>query len=126
MIDEYFKLQKQVQEYFGYVEDWKVIPMVDHRDDFWILNQDENGQGSIIYFDNQLTEQIINKGVFYSASIYTQRFLPKWVYRGEEYTLVCMDTHTDGNKWLGIFSNNKETADGDGKLKNIFKEKWGI
>ena len=47
-------------------------------------------------------------GEYYSASIYTQRFLRKWVYRGKDFTLVCMDTHTDGNKFLGVFDNSKE------------------
>jgi hypothetical protein len=44
----------------------------------------------------------------YAAEIYTQRFLPKWVYRGAEYTMVCVDTRTDGNKFLMVFDNKKE------------------
>lgn len=44
----------------------------------------------------------------YSNEIYTQRFLPKWVYRGKDYTMICVDTHTDGNKFLQIFDNSKE------------------
>jgi len=45
---------------------------------------------------------------FYRNDIYTQRFLSKWVYRGEDYTMICVDTHTDGNKFLQIFNNKKE------------------
>ena len=47
-------------------------------------------------------------GNYYEDEIYTQRFLPKWVYRGEDYTMVCVDTHTDGNQFLRIFDNLKE------------------
>lgn len=110
-IEDYFKLQTEIFEYFGYVEDWKVIPMVDHREYYWHLDQDDDGNGEIYYCEQQLTLQIIEDGNHYSAVIYTQRFLPKWVYRGEEYTLICMDIQTDGNKWLGIFSNSKEQKD---------------
>ena len=31
IIDEYFKLQKIVHGYFGYVGDWKIIPLSDLR-----------------------------------------------------------------------------------------------
>lgn len=107
-MDTYFDLQEMIFVYFGYIEDWKVIPLVDHRDDYWLLDQNDDGSGEITYYENRLTEQILKDGDCYSAVIYTQRFLRKWVYRGEEYTLVCMDTQCDDNKWLGIFSNSKE------------------
>jgi hypothetical protein len=47
-------------------------------------------------------------GEYYSNEIYTQRFLPKWVYRTDDYTMICVDTHVDGNKFLQIFDNAKE------------------
>jgi len=110
MLDEYFKLQKQIFDYFGYVEDWVSIPMVDHREYYWNID-DERG-GSIAYSEKPLTSEIVAAGdELYEASIYTQRFLPKWVFRAEEFTLVCMDTHCDGNKYLGVFSNDKEMKD---------------
>ena len=39
-------------------------------------------------------------GDYYCNSIYTQRFLSKWVYRGGDLTMISVDTHTDGNKFL--------------------------
>lgn len=107
MFDEYFKLQQEIHEHFGYQEDWVVIPLVDHREYYWRLNG--GGQGSFVtYFEEPLTDEIIEDGEYYEAEIYTQRFLPKWVYHAKDYTLICMDTHTDGNKYLGIFDNGKE------------------
>ena len=44
----------------------------------------------------------------YSDEIYTQQSLKKWVYRADDYTMVCVDTHTDGNQFLRIFDNAKE------------------
>ena len=117
MFDEYFELQKKIHDYFGYKEDWVVIPLEDHREYYWQLNQvvDKNGEdngGYVRYYDEPLTQEILDgPGEYYESEIYTQRFLPKWVYRTEEYTLICMDTHTDGNKFLGIFDNSKEMKD---------------
>lgn len=108
MLDDYFKLQKKIFDYFGYKEDWVVIPMVDHREYYWQIDNEGYG-GSITYSEYPLTPQLVASGKeTYEASIYTQRFLSKWVYRADEFTLVCMDTHCDGNKFLGVFSNDKE------------------
>ena len=108
MFDEYFKLQKEIFDHFGYVEDWVVIPLVDHRGYYWHLWGEAHGD-SIGYSEEPLTQEIISEGKeYYESEIYTQRFLPKWVYRAEDFTLVCMDTQCDGNKFLGIFSNDKE------------------
>lgn len=104
LLDEYFKLQKQIYDYFSYVEDWRVIPIDDCTDYYWCLFQDKDGSGNVIYNDTP----VMNDGNYYSSEIYTQRFLPKWVYRGEDYTMICTDPHTDGNKFLSVFDNNKE------------------
>jgi hypothetical protein len=56
------------------------------------------------------TEQELESedGDYYENEIYTQRHLPKWVYRGADYTMVVVDTHTDGNKFLQVFANANE------------------
>jgi hypothetical protein len=51
---------------------------------------------------------IAGTGDYYQNDIYTNRFLPKWVYRGPEYTMIVVDTHTDGNQLLQVFANDKE------------------
>ena len=53
-------------------------------------------------------ELLNSDGDYYQNEIYTQRFLPKWVYRGKEYTMICVDTRTDGNTFLQVFDNSKE------------------
>ena len=114
-ISEYFNLQKKVHDHFGYVEDWVTIPLVDHRDMYWILIEKKNEDnvtygGEINYHENQFEDGYSEPGDYYNASIYTQRFLPKWIYRTEDYTMVCMDTHCDGNRYIGIFENKKEQS----------------
>lgn len=108
LLDEYFELQQKIFDYFGYVEDWVCIPIDDRREMYWILDQSESGRGEVTYHETPLSRQDVEDGNCYSNSIYTQRFLPKWVYRGKDYTMICVDTHTDGNKFLAIFSNDKE------------------
>jgi hypothetical protein len=105
-LDEYFKLQKEIYEYFGYKEDWVVIPIDDARMYYWHITNESNGEVRFAEDKENVFEGTMEDG--YSNEIYTQRFLPKWVYRGDEYTMICVDTHTDGNKFLQIFDNKKE------------------
>ena len=50
-------------------------------------------------------------GNFYTEEIYKQRFLPKWVYLGKDFTMICCDTQVDGNKFLRVFDNAKHQSD---------------
>jgi hypothetical protein len=107
LLDQHVELRKQLHDYFGYVEDWTVIPISDSRDYFWHLTGEKHGD--VVKY--ALAKENIFDGTDedgFESDIYTQRFLPKWVYRGPEYTMVCVDTHTDGNKFLMIFDNTKE------------------
>lgn len=99
LLNEYFALQKKVHEHFGYVEDWKVIPLSDETEYLWFLTNSE------VVFAS--TREDFNTGNYYTCEIYTYRHLPKWVYEAEDCTMVCMDTHTDGLTFLGIFDNSK-------------------
>lgn len=108
LLKKYFELQKQIHDYFGYVEDWKVIPLSDATNQYWFIDGN-----SVIFADEPITEQIMEDGAYYSCEIYTQRFLPKYVYRGEDYTMVSADTHTDGNKLLMVFDNKLECKNTD-------------
>lgn len=105
ILDQYLGLQEKIYKYFGYVEDWVAIPIDDRREYYWKIVGGEQHGGEVEY----CTEPTFtDEDHLYSDSIYTQRFLPKWVYRGEDYTMIVVDTHTDGNKFLAIFDNTKE------------------
>ena len=41
LLQDYFAIQKEVHDYFGYVEDWVVIPVEDSRECFWWSNEAE-------------------------------------------------------------------------------------
>lgn len=104
LLDEYFNLQKQIYDYFGYEENWVVIPIEDRREYFWYYTDNKK-----VYYAKTM-EDFGNED-YYSDEIYTQRFLPKWVYRTEDYTMICVDTHTDGNKFLAIYDNKRESIE---------------
>lgn len=104
ILQEYFELQKKIHEYFGYVEDWVTIPLDDATEYYWHFDGEE-----VVFSKEPLTEALIEDGErVYSNSLYRQRFLPKWEYRTEKYTMLSVDTHTDGNKYLRVFDNAKE------------------
>lgn len=92
---------KAIHDYFGYREDWVVLPIEDRREMFWWMNEDE---GIVRYHDDK--DVLLNSyGDYFEDNIYTQRFLPKWVYARDDYTMVCVDTRVDGNRFLAIFTN---------------------
>jgi hypothetical protein len=103
LLTDYFAVKQQVHDAFGYVADWVEIPLDDMTDVYWWF-----GLGEIYWCDVQPAQETVdsNDGE-YSAEIYTQRFLPRWVYSVETHTLVSIDTHCDGNKFLAVFDNSK-------------------
>lgn len=106
LLDDYFKIQEDIYNYFDYEEDWVVIPLSDTREYFWFLKKD-----SVIFAK---TLEDFKSGEYYENEIYTQRFLDQWVYRKKDYTMIIVDPHTDGNKFLSVFDNSKEL-----KIENI-------
>lgn len=123
-IAAYFKLQEEVFNYFGYVQDWKVIPLDPQLGRHWMIcGPEDKGSTAVVYSDKPFTRESIEAGSdIYSGNIYTQRFLPKWVYRGKDYTMVAVDTHCDDNKVLMVFENKLECT--DQALKDLHNSCW--
>lgn len=125
LLKVYFSLQKQIHEHFGYKEDWVAIPLEDSTDSYWMVIENESGGGRYVHSPVPFNREMIEAGTeIYGGWIYTQRFLPKWVYRAEDCTMVCADTKTDGNKFLMVFDNEKECKDEE--LKKLYMEHWSM
>ena len=105
LLDKHDSLRQEIFDYFGYVEDWRILPLDDSTMYFWRL--DGEGPGNVCFADTE-QELIDETGEYYENEIYTQRHLSQWVYRGADYTMVVVDTNTDGNQLLQIFDNKKE------------------
>ena len=97
LMGDYGKALQAIYDHVGFVEDWVVYPICDSTDMYWRIDV-----GSIVEFGES------EDNLIYENDIYTQRFYKKWVYRGKDYTLIIVDTHTDGNKFFQIFDNSKE------------------
>ena len=108
MIDlgKYAEMRNEIFNYFGYVEDWRILPFDDSTEYFWSVDEDGTGGGSVAFGEKEDVETL--SGNHYENEIYTQRHLPKWIYRAEQHTMIVVDTHTDGNQLLQIFDNAKE------------------
>jgi len=125
LISKWDELRKQVHEYFGYKEDWVCLPMETHLGEHWMICGPENERSSVVNSKEEFTLSSISAGnSIYGSRIYTQRFLPKWVYRGEDLTMISVETGCDGNRILMIFENKLECK--DDTLKNLYNECWGL
>jgi hypothetical protein len=121
IVDSFFDAREAIFEHVGYVEDWRVLPIVDHRDDFWAVDEHEHewvkfspSREALLYWLAEHDDEYGTHGdKLYQHEIYTQRHLSKWVLRGKELTIVVVDTHTDGNQYLQLFCNDNEVHPGD-------------
>lgn len=121
-IDVYFEAKELVHKSFGYVSNWKEIPMEDGRKYYWMVIGDETN-GKLVYSNVKFTSENIAVGsCIYSAELYTQRFLPKYVYRNKDHTMISINTRIGGNKFLMILTNSLECK--NLKLKKLYKEIW--
>lgn len=107
MLNDYFTLQQKIYDHFGYQENWQVIPFYDASEYFWKLDCEEHG---VVKFARTVNELANETGEYYENEIYNQQQLQKCIYRAHDYTMVCVDTKTDGNKFLQIFDNTKERS----------------
>jgi len=121
LLKTYNQTLKDIHEAFGYVEDWVTIPLQDLTDEEWGLRMSDgkhrfdimHGKGTGVLCYGELDNL---DGDYYSSRIYTQRFLPKWIYKTETHTMISVNTGCDGNKYLSILSNDKQRV-GEGFVR---------
>lgn len=114
IIESYFKSLKRLETMFKYTEDWSIFPWADYREYYWFIEKGReikhlwyNGYDGKMIFWNSI-EEVDQENIWYEHDIYTQRHLPKWVYESKEYTMVLVDTKSDGNKLLAVLDNKKK------------------
>jgi hypothetical protein len=73
---------------------------------YWFIRSEDE----VLFCENRADVEG-ETGNHYGNEIYHQRFYSKWIHRGEAYTMIMVDTHTDGNKFLAIYDNAKELID---------------
>lgn len=116
ILKKYKDALQELYDHVGFVEDWVVLPIDDRTDMYWRINR--HG-GEVIYAETKTDLPMEDgdaadiAGNFYSDEIYTQRHYPKHIYRGKQYTMIMVDTHTDGNRFFAFYSNQNEAVDYD-------------
>lgn len=114
-LNKYFDLEQKIYSYFGYQEDWTKIPLSDYTENYWfIIDERCYWSPDVFSFENI---EIGNS--LYSGAIYKNK---QSVWRVPEYSLVSVDTNTDGNKFLMVFDNIKECR--DKKMIDLCNQTW--
>ncbi len=113
LLDQFFDLEKQICEAFGFEHSCRRFPFVDNREDYWGITYYSTGVPNKVCYSPEANNVggEIDGGECYGAHVYTHRHFDKWVYRSEKYTMILMDTRQDLNIYLGIFDNSKEVKD---------------
>lgn len=110
ILDKYFTLQKEIYEYFGYEEEWKVFPVDDCREEFWRMEDGNNIR--FCESENAIEAKKIlddeENGNYCEEEIFTYCHLDKHIFIGKDFTMCLVNTHVDGNIFLRIFSNDRE------------------
>lgn len=127
LMKNYKEALQAIYDHVGFVEDWVVYPIEDYTEMYWKITPEysswmremhekqtgeklEPSESQSVVF-HEIRESVEDRdGNNYEHEIYTQRFYEKHIYRGSELVLIFVDTHTDGNKFFGIFSVDKEIA----------------
>ena len=104
---------------FGVPDTWFTMYPEDHLSDYWFLM----GRHKVVASDQPFTEESIEKGdIIYVNDIFTYRDFSQYVWRKHGLVLISVDTRTDGNKYLGLFDEDRECK--DSKLIELCDRCW--
>lgn len=104
IINNYNKVLEELYEHVGFVEDWFVCPIDDCTNYYWSVNDE------YVKYADSIEQHNSDDGDHYIDDIYKQRFYSKWVYEGNDLTMIMCNPHVDGVKWFRIFDNSKRIS----------------
>ena len=111
LLDRHFETVEAVHEAFGYSEDWCIFPLSDYREFWWRLDETPGAgdydKGVVEFWKHEENIGSWEDDDGYQESVLPNRFLPQSVWRTEHFTMVLVDTGTDGNRLLAVFDNAK-------------------
>lgn len=92
------RLEREIFTYFEFEEQWKYLPLVDQRDEFWHFNH-----GTLFHAEEKFPNEW--------DCPYQTPVIGDKIYRKEKYVLIPYDTQCDGNKFVGLFLAENELKD---------------
>ena len=102
LIQNYENALQAIYDHVGFEEDWFVAPIDNKTDMFWSTDGE-----TVKYADSKEELEKEEWWKFYVDDVYKQRFYDKWIYEGEEFTMIFCEPRVDGIIWLRIFCNKK-------------------
>jgi hypothetical protein len=103
ILKKYEDALQALYDHVGFTEDYVVCPIDDCTDMYWFYDEE-----SVTFHEDKETVLDEDGGNYYRDDIYTQRFYDKWVYVGEELTMIFCNPCVDGMKWFRVFDNSKK------------------
>jgi hypothetical protein len=97
LLDTLAQTEKAIHQYFGYEEDWKVLPIQDYTSFYWYI------EGESVYYGDTPQEALLADVCYIDSILYGHD-----IHRKDDFTMIPVDTQTDGNQFLSIFDNTKE------------------
>lgn len=101
LLDKYKESLKAIHEYFNFEEDWCVYPIDDRREMYWFTVE-----SSIIQF-KKLEDYTNLSDEIYTDTIWRYSGYPQ-ILKGPNYSMILINTQTDGNVFWAIYCNDKE------------------
>lgn len=118
LLSRYNELESQILNYFGYQQEWTMLPLDDMTMMSWMLVTNR-----VIWSDKPLTVEIIKDGEIYDAFAFAAfNMVQRWVWEKEDYTLLRVDTRSDNNYLLMVFDNSRRVIDPE--LVKLYEECW--
>lgn len=104
--EKYFEAQRELFDHVGFVPDWVEYAIDDATEYYWRIEGTQLTEQSVKYAETpeQLDDE---EGNYYRDEVYTQRFYSRWVYEGEEVTMIFCNPGVDGINWFKVFDNKK-------------------
>lgn len=118
LLKKYFdliKIKQEIYDYFEYKEGWgPVFPIDDCTKYYWKICQEEYCQFVICSLKKENLLEDNEDDDYNLWDIYIHNSQSKGVYKGKEYTMICVDLQKDENdKWLIILDNFKELKENE-------------
>ena len=99
-LEQYLSMEKEIHKLFGYVQEWRVYPIQDMTGVYWCVPQHSD-------YELRFSQTIDGLGADigddpeYSVEV-------KRIFACDGFTMLHVDTHTDGNQFLYILDNKKK------------------
>lgn len=132
IVSDYFEAREKLLDSFGFESSsWRVFPLDDRTGEHWMLVGGDHvtGEGAHVVYQGSsgvpMTVDAIRMGKVCSGSIYTQRHLPRWIWRSASHahTMMLVETGCDMNTLLMVFDDGLEITLPE--ARRAYAEDWG-